>query len=76
MATRKPMRVQAQQLYKYGVPNSEYVYTTDVSLANGYPLKHEESGFIVATVDDESIKNLTTNDIKVATRLHLKVSHI
>ncbi len=51
--------------------NDEYVYTTDVELAMGYPLKHAESGNLVGTVDDESVKDLTNKDVKIAARLNL-----
>ena len=54
----------------YSHPDSdEYVYTTDVKLPSGYPLKHAESGCVVATIDEESVKELTDKDIQAIVRL-------
>lgn len=65
------LNVAPQDVYEWHKhpDSSEYVYTTDVKLPGGYPLRHAESRCVVATVDDESVKELTDRDIEAVVRL-------
>ncbi len=43
-----------------------YVYTTDIELGTGYPLKNVMSGRVVATIDNDGVYELSTQDLAAA----------
>lgn len=53
--------------------SDEYAYTTDLVLYTGYPLKHVKSGKVVATVNDDSVRELTVGDVAAARKHCLSV---
>lgn len=69
-ADRAAVSKTAEVVWRAHPDSTDYAYTTDVKLDTGYPLMHVMSGKVVATVNDESVTELTAADI-AATEKHL-----
>lgn len=58
--------------------NPEYLYTTDIKLANGYPVKDSNTNKIIAVINENETANLTAEDVKSAYpyRLPIEASNV
>jgi hypothetical protein len=74
-ASRKMNNVSNEITWITHPDDDSYSYSTNVKLANGYPVKSNETGKIVMVATDDEAVSLTVKDAKIARSYGLDVDY-